>query len=309
MTLSDGNALRLSRRTVLGGLAGLMLPGGLLPGVASAAAEEPFEPPLMTTGYVHDRQRFQTRLLQKGPAPDKYEPLITPENAERLIYEGSELQLVAWVSRYKRTKTRAPAVLFLHGGNAIGQGHWKQMTPYIEAGYVVMMPSLRGENGQRGNFSGFYDEITDVLEAGKRLAHLPGVDPDRIFLAGHSIGGTMALLAAMSTRRFKAATPISANPDAYAFFKRYPEDIRFDTSDEREFQLRSPVCYPHSFKCPLKLMHGVEETRLVTRLGLLSARTRAAGKHMEIEVVPGGHETALPGEIQRSVQFFKSVAA
>ena len=155
-------------------------------------------------------------------------------------------------------------MLFLHGGNALGQGHWALVDPYVDAGYVVMIPSMRGENGQKGNFSGFYDEVDDVLSASDRLRHLPGVDPHRMFLAGHSVGGTLAMLAAMSARRFRAATPISGNPDAFAFFNRYPQDIRFDDKNPREFQMRSPVCYAHSFKCPMKLMHGSEEVHFTT---------------------------------------------
>jgi dipeptidyl aminopeptidase/acylaminoacyl peptidase len=168
---------------------------------------------------------------------------------------------------------------------------------------------MRGENGQKGNFSGFYDEVDDVLAASERLRHLPGVDPHRLFLAGHSVGGTLAMLTAMTTKRFRAAAPMSGNPDSFAFFARYPQDIRFDDKNPREFQMRSPVCYAHSFKCPLRITHGTEEVHFVTRIGLLSKRAHAGGVKMEVATVTGGHTTALPGEIEQSIQFFKSVAS
>ncbi|HCV72593.1 MAG TPA: aminopeptidase, partial [Agrobacterium sp.] len=66
-----------------------------------------------------------------------------------------------------------PAVLFLHGGNATGDGHWAMMKPYWEAGFVVLLPSFRGENGQNGNYSGFYDETADALAAATYLESLP----------------------------------------------------------------------------------------------------------------------------------------
>jgi dipeptidyl aminopeptidase/acylaminoacyl peptidase len=339
MTTSEDNAFRPSRRTLLAGLtATLFLPNIVraddtkaadpaasdpastdpkaqdtnAAAAPATAAKIPAEPPLLTGDYARERRRFRTHLLNKGPAPDKYEPLVAPSGADQIFYRsgyGGELELVAWVSRYERTAKPKPAVLFLHGGNAIGQGHWLSVKPYIEAGYVVMIPSVRGENGQKGNFSGFYDEVSDVLAASERLRHLPGVDPHRLFLAGHSIGGTLAMLAAMSSRRFRAAAPISGNPDAFSFFDRYPQDIRFDDKNPREFQMRSAVCYARSFKCPMKVMHGTEEGHFVDHLSLLKTRAISGGVKMDVMAVPGNHTSAIPGEVDLSIQFFKSVAA
>ncbi|WFS23482.1 alpha/beta hydrolase family protein [Rhizobium rhododendri] len=340
MTLTDVPEFSHRRRAVLTGLAASVLlpisaraasvasrattpPAASTTPPAPAAAAQPAPaakasdvsntaPAQMSGDYQRERRKFRTNLLVKGPAPDKYEALVAPEGANQIFYRsgyGGELELVAWVSRFERTRTPRPAVLFLHGGNAIGQGHWQLMKPYIDAGYVVMIPSMRGENGQKGNFSGFYDEVDDVLAASDRLRHMPGVDPHRMFLAGHSIGGTLAMLTAMSTRRFRAAAPISGNPDSFAFFNRYPQDIRFDDKDPREFQMRSPVCYAHSFKCPMKVMHGSEEVHFVTRVGVLSKRAREAHVNMDVDVIPGGHFSALPAEIERSIQFFKGIAA
>jgi dipeptidyl aminopeptidase/acylaminoacyl peptidase len=326
MTMSHDNAFRPNRRGVLAGIAvTLFAPAIVRAADDSTTGSKPAEtkaiarsdekaedaPPLLSGDYAKERHLFRTDLLSKGPAPDIYERLVTPSTAERLFYRsgvGEELELVAWVSRYTRSEKPKPAVLFLHGGNAIGQGHWQLMKPYVEAGYVVMIPSMRGENGQKGNFSGFYDEVADVLAASNRLRHLPGVDPHRMFLAGHSIGGTLAMLAAMSTHRFRAVAPISGNPDAYAFFGRYPQDIRFNTGNPREYQMRSPLCYAHSFKSPVKLFHGTEEAHFDSRLALLAKRATAAGVKMDMATVPGSHNSALPGEIEQSIEFFRSVA-
>ena len=55
----------------------------------------------------------------------------------------------------------------------------------------------------------FYDEVDDVLAAAEALADLPEVDSGHLYLAGHSAGGTLALLAAMSSQRFRAAASLS----------------------------------------------------------------------------------------------------
>lgn len=303
----DRNAFFRQRRAVLAGIAGaLMLPR------AASAFNVPDQPRLITHDYAKVRRRFRTKLLQKGPAPDKYEALATPPDGEQIFYRsgaGGELELAAWVSKYKRGHHAKPGVLFLHGGNAMGAGQWQLLKPYAEAGFVVLMPSVRGENGQMGNFSGFYDEVDDVLAAADRLAHLPGVDPSRLFVAGHSIGGTLTMLAAMSTHRFRAAAPISGNPDAFRFFNRYPQDIRFDDGNKHEFEVRSALCYAQSFKCPVHVVHGTEEDQFNDRAGLLAARARAAGIRIETDRVAGNHTSALPAEIEQSIRFFRGVAA
>ncbi|KRB50425.1 aminopeptidase [Rhizobium sp. Root708] len=307
MTTNDDNRFLRQRRALLAGIAGALV----LPAIASAF-DVPAEPRLITRDYARARSHFRTNLLKKGPAPDRYESLDAPSNADRIFYRsgyGGELELVAWVSQYKRDRKPKPAVLFLHGGNAMGLGHWNLMAPYVDAGFVVMMPALRGENGQMGNFSGFYDEVDDVLSAADRLAHLPGVDQNRLFIAGHSIGGTLTMLASMSSHKFRAAAPISGNPDAFRFFNRYPQDIRFDDRNAHEFEVRTALCYAQSFKCPVRVVHGTDESHFNDRAGLLASRARAAGVRIETATVTGNHTSALPAEIAQSIHFFQGVSA
>ncbi len=302
----------LNRRNLL--IGGLSL--GLLP--MSALAEDasrllhvdaPAEPALYATDYALERRNFRTALLRKGPSPDQYEPLTTPSNAQGHTYrsgDGGDWELRAWVSIYETTPSLKPAVLFLHGGNSLGHGHWDLMSPYIAAGYVVMMPAFRGENGQNGHFSGFYHEAADAVAAGDYLAHLPGVDPARVYLAGHSVGGTLTHLAAMMTPMFRAAVPISGNPNAFRFFQRYPEDIRFDFTNPREFEMRSALCFPGSYKCPVHLMRASEEHRQDDTNALLISRAKSLGREIGITVVEGNHNSALPGEIVRTIDYFKA---
>ncbi len=130
------------------------------------------------------------------------------------------------------------------------------------------------------------------------------------FSPATALAARWRMLAAMSTRRFRAAAPISGNPDAFAFFHRYPRRHPLQRQEScAEFQMRSAVCYAHSFKCPVKVMHGSEEVNFDTRLALLSKRALAGGVKMELATVQGNHNSALPGEIEQSIQFFRSVAA
>jgi dipeptidyl aminopeptidase/acylaminoacyl peptidase len=187
----------------------------------------------------------------------------------------------------------------------LGAGHWEDLVaPFVAAGFVAMIPSLRGENGQPGFYSGFYDENADVLAALDALAADPRVDRDRLFVAGHSMGGTQALLAALSTPKLRAAVAFSGAPDAQRFFRRFPDMLRFDPKNQLEYEMRSAVCFATSFKCPVRLWHGTEEPRAVEPARLTTERARAAGLDVATAAIPGAHSSALPGEIARAIALF-----
>ena len=68
----------INRRHVLAGAAA----GLCLPGAAGAAADN--EPRLIREDYALARQRFQTHLLERGPAPDQGQPLTPPPGARQI---------------------------------------------------------------------------------------------------------------------------------------------------------------------------------------------------------------------------------
>ena len=291
--------ISLHRRGLIAGGASALLFAG-----TKGALALPVEPPSIHRDYALDRKIFRTKLLKPGPAPEAGEPLSkTPEGAQIVEYRSGALKLLAWRSAPGPGKKK-PAVLLLHGGNALGHVHWEMAQLFLQEGYVVMMPALRAENGLPGAFSGFYDETDDVLAAAQTLAAQADVNPKRIFVAGHSIGGTMTMLAAMSSPLFKGASAFSGNPNAFAFFNRFPEDIRFDTENPREFEMRSAVCYATSFKCPVLLSRNEGPAGPNAMLALTVSRAKAAGSHMESATVPGDHFSAIPEQIKHSLAFF-----
>lgn len=295
----------ITRRGLLAGAAGLSA-AALLPASAHADLPMPDSLPLEAGDYADARRKFHTHLLRKISAPEKSGPLGTPPGATRVTYPGGpngSIELVAWLSQYEPSKKLKPAVLFLHGGNATGDGHWALMKPYWDAGYVVMLPSFRGENGQKGNYSGFYDETADALSAASYLENQPGIDQDRLFISGHSNGGTLSLLASM-TRKFRAATPISAGVNSWRYFNRYSDELCFDSSNPQEFIMRSSVCFGPSLKCPTLLLRGSEERPFDADHKLLMTRVRSAGMKIDNLLLPGTHNGVVPGAVMESIRFF-----
>src|SRR5262249_10849495 len=118
---------------------------------------------------------------------------------------------------------------------------------------IMMYPSLRGGNDNPGFQEGFFGEVDDVLAATDYLAKQDAVDPKRIYLGGHSTGGTLALLAAASTDRFRAVFSFGPVADVAGYgANRLP----FDTSNRRELELRAPGRWLHSIQCPVFVFEG-----------------------------------------------------
>lgn len=262
-----------------------------------------------TEEYSAARKHFQTRLIRHVSAPQQGRPLTPPPDAQQVEYSPT-LHLQAWISAPSRTEqaaaTKRPAVLFLHGGFAIGDDDWQATQPYRDAGYFVMMPVLRGENGQAGDYSMFYDEVGDVVTAAEYLSRLPNVDAKHIYVAGHSVGGTLTMLATLTWPGFRAAAAFSGAPDPITWSQGQPEVIVFDPKDLREFQMRSPVAFAYSFKCPTRIYYGNAEPYFTGASQQTAARARQKGLDVEAIKVSGDHFSAVPEETRQSILFFRS---
>jgi len=136
------------------------------------------------------RSEFHTKLTKTGPSEQEYDPdEQPPENVTVVTYPSGSLNLKAWVYRPPGVEEPRPALVFFHGGFAFGAGDLETCQPFMDAGFVVMAPMLRGENGNPGNYELFLGEIDDARAACQWLSQQPYVKADRIYTFGHSIGG------------------------------------------------------------------------------------------------------------------------
>jgi hypothetical protein len=121
--------------------------------------------------YAVARRSFHTLLVHEGPSPQAWKQFAVATDAHEVTYASGALQLRAWVSN--TSGEPRPAVVYVHGASAFRADHWEMTRPLRDAGFVVMMPILRSENGSPGAYSLFYDEVDDVIAAAEALARRP----------------------------------------------------------------------------------------------------------------------------------------
>jgi dipeptidyl aminopeptidase/acylaminoacyl peptidase len=158
---------------------------------------------------------------------------------------------------------RKPAIVWIAGGFdwGIDAGSWEEQPrdndqsarAFREKGLVLMRPSLRGSNGNPGRNECMLGEVDDVVAAAEWLAQRPDVDPQRIYLGGHSTGATLALLVAESTDRFRAVFAFGPVADV----RHYGADACFgEDAPTAEWQARAAWPYLGSVKTPTWIVEG-----------------------------------------------------
>ena len=144
-----------------------------------------------------------------------------------------------------------------------------------------MYPSLRGGNENPGFFEDSYGEVDDVLAAADYLAKQTDVDPQRIYLGGHSTGGTLALLVAECSSRFRAIFcfgPVDNILDYGA------DHIFYTFDDKKESLLRSPGHWLDSIHAPTFVFEGTKPPSNIAPLHKMSkSNHNPAVNFLEVE--------------------------
>ena len=314
LTLVHG-APMTTRGVIAWAVAGILVLGAVAAYVMHSRRLFKPEVQIQNSDYAEVRKHFRTRLLREAASPQREVFVLQPPDyVDEVEYSSGDLRLKAWLAGDRQSDQRLPAVVFLHGGFEFGAADWDMAVPYWTEGFVVLAPMFRGENGQQGTFSFLYDEVDDVLAAAEYLAAQPFVDPDHIFLAGHSSGGTLTLLSVEASRRFVAAASFDASPDQQLLYKGSAakagnhREVVFDSNDDRELQVRSPLAYASSLKSPVRLFYSYEAAPITQRPSqLLAELARARSIDAKAIRVMGSHMSHVARAIPQSISFFREM--
>ncbi|MCL2337910.1 MAG: prolyl oligopeptidase family serine peptidase [Firmicutes bacterium] len=217
-----------------------------------------------TRSFAEAHDGFATKLTKQ--LNDKNEIPASPKGVFNLDdYQTKAGKLAAYVSCDPGDGQKHPLIIWVIGGWGYGISDYFWSYPdwaddqtasgFREAGILMMYPSFRGANGNPGYYETLFGEIDDIAAAYEYAAKLPYVDPNRVYLGGHSTGGTRVLLASEYTDKFRAVFSFGPVDEIKNHNK---SQFTFDLNNPEEAKLRSPIYWLSDIKSPTFVIEGAD---------------------------------------------------
>lgn len=232
--------------------------------------------------YTMDMKTRKVKKLTqslKGRLQSEY--LVESTLLRYKTFDGRETPAYLYVPK-GRTNEKLPAIVWVHGG-PMGQsrkGYSSLQQFFVNHGYVVLEPNVRGSTGYGKNYHMMDDKdwgggaLQDVVYGKKFLQTLPFVDSQKVVILGGSYGGYMVLSAL--TREpdvFAAGVDICGPSNLFTllasvppYWKPYMEYFRREIGDvEADKNLlteRSPLFGADKIRSPLFVIQGANDPRV-----------------------------------------------
>lgn len=199
---------------------------------------------------------------------------------EKTTFFNSNGEPLSAIVRIPEGAGKFPAVVLCHGfalnkDNELMFGLWDAIS---RAGFVCLRFDFTGHGDSKGNFRELTisQEIRDVKNAVEYLKTTNIVDEKRIAIVGHSLGASVAMLAA-EEGRIKAVAEISGVARLEDFISSKFNDfqvkewkkkgyIQLHNFDElsidmlRDIKRHDLLSGLKKMKCPLLIIHGTDDT-------------------------------------------------
>lgn len=224
----------------------LLLVAQILVSCSSKSFDNKTKVPKLT--YQDYFLNFKTKLITISKSPQYYEEIdSTLKEISTIYYYSDTLRLKAYLwNKNIDSSQRKPAIVYFHGGFALDEEELFVCKKFIENGFIVLTPSLRGEMGNPGNFELLMGEIRDARQAVKWLAKQKWVDSTNIYTFGHSIGGAISF-----SLSFFDDLPIKLGGSSAGLYEEHffeslsnnGVDIPFSISDSNEVYVRLPIFF------------------------------------------------------------------
>ena len=254
------------------------------------------------------------------------------------LSEGLKIYALLTVPNGEPPEGGWPGIVFNHG--YIPPDVYKTTERYIayvdrlaSAGYVVFRIDYRGHDRSEGEASGAYGDpgyLTDVLNAVASLQAYPGINPEKIGMWGHSMGGYLTLRAMVISPEIQAgviwAGVVVSYPEMLYNWSRTGSFTPSPSSRGTGWRSgwidlygtpeQNPVfwnavsanSYLADLSGPLQLHHGTADEDVPVSFSVrLAEQVRLAGRGAELYLYEGdNHNISLyfTQAMDRTIEFF-----
>jgi uncharacterized protein len=254
------------------------------------------------------------------------------------LSEGLKIYALLTIPESERPEGGFPAIVFNHG--YIPPDVYRTTERYIayvdelaKAGYVIFRIDYRGHDASEGEATGAYGSPgyqIDVLNAVASLKKLPEVNPEKIGMWGHSMGGYLTLRAMVISKDVKVgviwAGVVASYPDLLYNWRRTgsftpspsSRGVGWRTAWIKEFGTPednpafwdsvSATSYLADLSGPLELHHGLEDEDVPVEFSIrLAELAREAGQTVDLYTYEGDNHNIsgnFSTAMQRTIAFF-----
>ncbi|MHC4342108.1 MAG: S9 family peptidase, partial [Planctomycetota bacterium] len=173
-----------------------------------------------------------------------------------------------------------PALLHIHGGpERQEQPLYRPLYQFLASrGFVILAPNIRGSTGYGKNYQKLIyrdfggSDLRDLEAAANFLKGLSYVDGSRLAVSGFSYGGFAALSCVTRLpEHWAAAVDIFGPSNLVTYTRTIPKSwerfmrgwVGDPFEEEENLRLRSPINYVERIRCPLLVIQGAHDPRVV----------------------------------------------
>lgn len=246
--------------------------------------------------------------------PQGYGKPAAPAPAPDVLHPSTGGQVWVYLPKNAPAATKlacvliAPAGSRLFHGMTLGEGDKAEHLPWVAAGFAVVSYDISGPAPEKidddapliraaTEFRKARFGVSDGLAAlDAALAKYPQIDPDRLYVAGHSSAGTLALQVAAASDRFKGCVAFAPITDVGEHLKEaLPELDGAIPGFAEAIRQASPSSQVAAFRCPVFLFHADDDTNVPTA-SLVAFKDTLLAQHKAVDyvaVASGGHYNSM----------------
>jgi dipeptidyl aminopeptidase/acylaminoacyl peptidase len=230
------------------------------------------------------------------------------ENIEAKTKDGNEVHglltmPVGWAPKDEAAGTKAPMILFIHGGPTAQDEHGFDGTRQMFAahGYAVLNVNYRGSTGRGQAYSMAIHadwgdkEVIDLMAATDAAVATGKIDEDKMGVGGWSYGGILTDYTIASTNRFKAASSGAGMGNLLGFYGidqyilQYEDELGPPWKNlDLYIKLSYPFLHADRIKTPTLHMGGDKDFNVPLEGGeQMYEALKSVGTPVELIVYPG----------------------